>query len=168
MKCQDLFPLKNKKKIIKQKLSSAAVVIGALRVKKGLFLQESRAIKVVSLEQIVAHPRSASSPLKFTANGMDRTLGQLIPLTAAAATLRSLRNLFLGTMFLISRTTQIYDNVIIVTALSIFTNLCANSAYDTFFLTFFPPENKLWYLMQTVPQRDNLYELVKAYIQRKK
>ena len=33
MKCQDLFSLKNKKKIIK-KLSSAAIVIGALRVKE--------------------------------------------------------------------------------------------------------------------------------------
>ena len=34
MKCQDLFSLKNKKKKkIKKKLSSAAVVIGALRVK---------------------------------------------------------------------------------------------------------------------------------------
>ena len=33
MKCQDLFSLKNKKKIKNKKLSSAAVVIGALRVK---------------------------------------------------------------------------------------------------------------------------------------
>ena len=35
MKCQDLFSLKNKKKKNKKKLLSAAVAIGALRVKGG-------------------------------------------------------------------------------------------------------------------------------------
>ena len=37
MKCQDLFSLKNKKK--KEKLSSAAVVIGALRINDTVFTQ---------------------------------------------------------------------------------------------------------------------------------